>query len=148
MKAALDVYSLSTGRMKSAKQFVHDLSRFEMVFNGFYVDAKDIAYVSCGRLPVRAPGVDPAFPTIGTGGDDWQGFLAPAKHPWAIDPRSGEIVNWNNKPAPRFAAADDKWSYGAIYRVQLLMRGVKAAIQPYDIMEGGQDAPYRSGGRG
>jgi hypothetical protein len=96
-----------------------------MVFNGFYVDAKDIAYVSCGRLPVRAPGVDPAFPTVGTGGDDWKGFLAPSKHPWAIDPANGEIVNWNNKPAPGFAAADDKWSYGSIYRVQLLERGVK-----------------------
>jgi acyl-homoserine lactone acylase PvdQ len=125
LNAALDVYALSTGRMTSAKQFVHDLSRFEMVFNGFYLDGKDIAYVSCGRLPVRAPGVDPAFPTAGTGDDDWRGFLAPAKHPWAIDPGSGEIVNWNNKPAPKFAAADDKWSYGSIYRVQLLERGVK-----------------------
>jgi acyl-homoserine lactone acylase PvdQ len=124
LKAALDVYALSTGRMKSAKQFVHDLSRFEMVFNGFYVDAKNIAYVTCGRLPVRALGVDPAFPTIGNGDYDWRGFLAPSKHPWAIDPASGEIVNWNNKPAPKFAAADDKWSYGSVYRVQLLMRGV------------------------
>ena len=125
LNAALDVYSLSTGRMSSAKQFVHDLSRFEMVFNGFYVDSKDMAYVSCGRLPLRNPAVDPAFPTVGTGDYDWRGFLAPAKHPAAIDPASGQIVNWNNKPAPKFAAADDKWSYGSIYRVQLLTRGVK-----------------------
>jgi acyl-homoserine lactone acylase PvdQ len=125
LNAALDVYDLSTGRTKSAQQFVHDLSRFEMVFNGFYVDSNDIAYVSCGRLPVRAPGVDPALPTVGTGAYDWRGFLAPAQHPSAIDPKNGQIVNWNNKPAPKFAAADDKWSYGSIYRVQLLERGVK-----------------------
>ena len=104
LKAALDVYDLSTGRLKSAQQFTHDLSRFEMSFNGFYVDSKHIAYVSCGRLPVRAAGVDPGFPTIGTGAYDWTGFLAPAKHPQAIDPASGEIVNWNNKPAPEFSA--------------------------------------------
>jgi acyl-homoserine lactone acylase PvdQ len=125
LRAALDVYALSSGRMRSAQQFVHDLSRFEMVFNGFYVDSKDIAYVSCGRLPIRAAGVDPGLPAIGTGAYDWRGFLAPGAHPHAIDPASGDIVNWNNKPAPKFAAADDKWSYGPVYRVQLLNRGIK-----------------------
>jgi acyl-homoserine lactone acylase PvdQ len=126
LKAALDVYALSTGRLKSAQQFTHDLSRFEMSFNGFYVDSKHIAYVSSGRLPRRAAGVNPAFPTVGTGQYDWTGFLAPEKHPQAIDPASGQIVNWNNKPAPEFASADDNFSYGSIQRVQLLIRGVKS----------------------
>jgi acyl-homoserine lactone acylase PvdQ len=126
LKAALDVYDLSTGRLRSARQFTHDLSRFEMSFNGFYVDSKHIAYVSCGRLPVRAAGVDPGFPTVGTGTFDWTGFLSPAAHPQAIDPASGEIVNWNNKPAPKFSSADDNFSYGAIQRVQLLQRNLRA----------------------
>ena len=65
IKAALDVYDLSTGRLKSAQQFTHDLSRFEMSFNGFYVDSKHIAYVSSGRLPIRAAGVDPRLPDGG-----------------------------------------------------------------------------------
>lgn len=125
LKAALDVYALSTGRLRSAQQFTHDLSRFEMSFNGFYVDSKHIAYVSSGRLPVRAIGADPGFPTWGTGEYDWQGFLAPSAHPQAIDPPSGELVNWNNKPAPRFAAADDNFAYGEVHRVQLLQRGLK-----------------------
>jgi hypothetical protein len=125
LKAALDVYDLSTGRLKSAQQFTRQLSNFEMSFNGFYVDSKHIAYVSCGRLPIRAAGVDPAFPTVGTGQYDWQGFLAPAKHPQAIDPASGVIVNWNNKPAPGFGAADDNFSYGPIFRSLLLSRGVQ-----------------------
>jgi hypothetical protein len=30
------------------------------------------------------------------------------------------IVNWNNKPARDFSAADDNWSYGSIHRNQLL----------------------------
>jgi acyl-homoserine lactone acylase PvdQ len=125
LKAALDVYALSTGRMKSAQQFTHDLSRFEMSFNGFYVDSKHIAYVSSGRLPVRVPGVDPGFPTIGTGEYDWKGFLAPSAHPQAIDPPSGAIVNWNNKPAPGFASADDNFAYGTVHRSLLLSRGVQ-----------------------
>ncbi|HEY6963223.1 MAG TPA: penicillin acylase family protein [Gaiellaceae bacterium] len=125
IKAALDVYDLSTGRLRSAAQFVHDLSRFEMCFNGFYVDSKHIAYVSSGRLPLRAPNVDPGLPTWGTGAYDWQGFLAPAAHPHAIDPRGGAIVNWNNKPAPGFDAADDNFSYGPVHRSQLLSRGLK-----------------------
>jgi len=125
LKAALDVYDLSTGRLRSPQQFTHDLSRFEMSFNGFYVDSRHIAFVSCGRLPIRASGVDPGFPTVGTGAFDWTGFLAPAAHPQAIDPSSGEIVNWNNKPAPGFAAADDNFSYGTIQRSQLLSRNLK-----------------------
>ena len=126
LKAALDVYDLSTGRLKSAQQFTHDLSRFEMSFNGFYVDSKHIAFVSSGRLPIRAAGVDPGFPTVGTGAYDWTGFLAPAAHPQAIDPPSGELVNWNNKPAPGFAAADDNFAYGSIHRSLLLSRNLKA----------------------
>ncbi|HEY8645460.1 MAG TPA: penicillin acylase family protein [Gaiellaceae bacterium] len=126
LKAALDVYDLSTGRLKSPQQFTHDLSRFEMSFNGFYVDSKHIAFVSSGRLPIRAAGVDPGFPTIGTGAYDWTGFLAPAAHPQAIDPPSGQLVNWNNKPAPGFAAADDNFAYGLIHRSLLLSQGLKA----------------------
>ena len=29
-------------------------------------------------------------------------------------------MNWNNKPAAAFGAADDNWSYGSVHRVQLL----------------------------
>jgi acyl-homoserine lactone acylase PvdQ len=138
LKAALDVYALSTGRMRSPQQFTHDISRFEMSFNGFYVDSKHIAYVSSGRLPVRALGVDPAFPTVGTGDFDWKGFLAPGAHPQAIDPASGAIVNWNNKPAPGFAAADDNFAYGPIFRSLLLSRpmqgGKKSVLDMVNVM--------------
>ena len=46
----------------------------------------------------------------------------PQAHPQAIDPPSGAIVNWNNKPAPGFGAADDNWAYGSVQRVELLQR--------------------------
>jgi acyl-homoserine lactone acylase PvdQ len=76
-------------------------------------------------LPLRATGVDPGLPTVGTGAYDWAGFLAPAAHPQAIDPPSGQIVNWNNKPAPAFASADDNFSYGSVQRSQLLSRNLR-----------------------
>ena len=31
---------------------------------------------------------------------EWRGFLKPAQHPQAVNPRDGQLVNWNNKPAP------------------------------------------------
>jgi acyl-homoserine lactone acylase PvdQ len=41
-----------------------------------------------------------------------------------VNPRSGELVNWNNKPARGFPAADDQWGYGSIYRSDMLERGL------------------------
>ena len=47
-------------------------------------------------------------------------------HPHVVDPASGAIVNWNNKPAAGFSAADDNWSYGSVHRVLLLDKGIAA----------------------
>ncbi len=127
LRSATAVYALSTGRIRSPQQFVDAITRFELSFNGFYVDSKHIAYASAGRLPIRAPGVDPGLPTIGTGEYEWRGFLAPNAHPQAIDPPGGAIVNWNNKPAPGFAASDENWAYGSVQRVELLRGAAEAA---------------------
>ena len=45
-------------------------------------------------------GTDPALPTLGTGDYDWRGFLPFEAHARGINPPSGAILNWNNKPAP------------------------------------------------
>jgi acyl-homoserine lactone acylase PvdQ len=113
-------YDLDTGRVASAQQFVKAVSGVEFSFNWFYADDKDIAYYSSGRLPLRAPGTDPALPTVGTGAYDWRGYLPAAAHPQAIDPKSGLLLNWNNKPAANVGAADSNFSYGPIQRVNLL----------------------------
>ncbi len=110
---------LSDGAVHSPQTFLHAASKLETTFNMFYVDSRNIAYFSSGRLPVRAPGTNPALPTLGTGAYDWRGFLPASRHPQGINPASGLIVNWNNKPARGWGAADDDYSYGAIHRVQL-----------------------------
>ena len=119
-------YKLDTNQVDSARSFVKAMAGVEFSFNWFYADDRDIALFSSGRLPVRAPGTDPALPTDGSGAYDWRGFLTPAQHAQAIDPANGEILNWNNKPAANVGASDDNWSFGPIQRVQLLQRQLDA----------------------
>jgi acyl-homoserine lactone acylase PvdQ len=113
-------YELNTGRVASAAQFVRAMNGVEFSFNWFYADDRDIAFFSSGRLPLRASGTDPALPTVGTGDYDWQGFLPFSGHARAINPPSGLILNWNNRPAANVGAADSNLSYGSVHRVELL----------------------------
>ena len=118
--SAAGFYDLDTGAVTSPQTFVKAMSHVEFSFNWFYADDKHIAYFSSGGLPVRAPDTDPALPTIGTGAYEWQGYLRAAQHPQGVDPPSGVIVNWNNKPAADVASADSNFGYGSIQRVDLL----------------------------
>ena len=60
---------------------------------------------------------------------DWTGFLPTAKHPQSIDPPSGYLVSWNNKPAVGTYSADDEWGWGPVQRVLALRDRVKASIK-------------------
>ena len=75
---------------------------------------------SSGRMPMRHPQVDlgPADQghrqvRVARASSTGQ---APARH----DPADGTIVNWNNKPARGWQAADDNWAYGSVHRNDLL----------------------------
>ena len=113
-------YELNTGRVTSARRFLQSMGAVELGFNWFYADDRDIAFFSSGRLPLRAPGTDPALPTAGTGEYDWRGFLPFAGHAQAVNPPSGLIINWNNKPAADVGSADSNFAYGSVHRVELL----------------------------
>jgi acyl-homoserine lactone acylase PvdQ len=113
-------YELNTGRVTSARQFLRVMNSVEFSFNWFYADDRDLAMFSSGRLPVRAMGTDPALPTKGTGEYDWRGFLPFERHPRVVNPSSGLILNWNNKPAANVGSADSNFSYGSVQRVQLI----------------------------
>jgi acyl-homoserine lactone acylase PvdQ len=117
-------YDLNTGRVSSAKSFLKSMGAVEFSFNWFYVDHRDIAYFSSGRLPTRAAGTDPALPTRGEGGYDWRGFLPYARHAQGVNPASGVILNWNNKPAANVGAADSNFAYGSVQRVNLLSAAI------------------------
>jgi acyl-homoserine lactone acylase PvdQ len=110
---------LTRGRVRNAREFIKVASTSPQTFNTFYADSRQVANITTGRLPLRAPGVDSGLPTDGTGGFEWRGFLEASKNPHAIQ-NSGVMNNWNNKPARGFPAADDQWAYGSIGRVDLL----------------------------
>jgi len=71
-----------------------------LAFNFFYVDAQgEVAYYRTGRYPLRPANVDPNLPLWGDGRFDWQGYESWADTPHVVNPTTGFVVNWNNKPA-------------------------------------------------
>ena len=106
------------------EDFLQTMNGVEFSFNWFYADDRDIAMFSSGRLPMRAAGTDPALPTVGTGEYDWRGFLPFAGHARGINPPSGAILNWNNRPAANVGAADSNFAYGSVHRNDLLRAAV------------------------
>ena len=102
------------------------MSAVEFSFNWFYADDRDIAFFSSGRLPLRAPGTDPAAPDSGHGRIRLARVPALAGHAQAVNPPSGLILNWNNKPAADVGSADSNFAYGSVHRVELLRPALAA----------------------
>jgi acyl-homoserine lactone acylase PvdQ len=114
--------------IKNAGDFTKAFSKVNFTFNWFYVDTRDIASFTSGALPIRAKGVDPDLPRWGDAQWDWTGFLPAAGHPQSIDPPSGYLVSWNNKPSSGTYAADDEWGWGPVQRVLALQDRVQGSI--------------------
>ena len=117
--SAIGFADLNANRVRSASDFARVMNQVEFTFNWHYADDRDIAFFSSGRLPVRPRDVDPSLPTLGNGRHEWRGFIGRAAHPQAINPPGGVLLNWNNKPAAGFGAADNEFSYGSVQRVEL-----------------------------
>jgi acyl-homoserine lactone acylase PvdQ len=118
---------LSNGSIHNPKDFFNAAAQTPQTFNSFYIDSRNVAEFTSGRLPMRHPQVDPGLPTWGTGQYEWQGFLSKKGHPQGVNPKSGLMVNWNNSVAHRFGSADDEWGRaGSVQRVDLLNRNLQA----------------------
>ena len=117
--SALGFADLNANRVRSARDFSRVMGQVEFTFNWHYADGRDIAFFSSGRLPIRPRSVDPSLPALGNGRHEWRGFISRRAHPQAVNPRGGVLLNWNNKPAAGFGAADDQFSYGPVQRVDL-----------------------------
>jgi acyl-homoserine lactone acylase PvdQ len=122
--SALAFQDLNMNRVHDPQSFFRAMNQLEFTFNWFYADDRDIALFSSGRLPIRSPDVASGLPTVGTGEFEWRGFEPLSRHIRGINPRSGAILNWNNKAGRGFSASDDNWSYGPVQRVALLQREV------------------------
>ena len=85
----------------------------------FYASDSEIAFYTTGRLPLRRKGVNPDLPVDGRGRYEWRGFLPARAIRRSVNPPSGLLVNWNNKPAPDFPASDSRFGQeGPITRVR------------------------------
>ena len=130
------------GFVHNAKTFQKAASDVDYTFNWFYADSKDISYYSSGLLPKRSKKVEPDLPHWAGKKYDWKGWLPDKRHARETNPKRGYLVSWNNKPAPDFSAADDTWSYGAVYRSQALEK--RLTVQDPGQEEG---RPARNGRR-
>jgi acyl-homoserine lactone acylase PvdQ len=111
---------LTLNKVKNVRQFLRAANQTPQTFNSFYLDDRDIGVFTSGRVPIRPSGTDPSLPIDGTGSYEWKGYMSFKQHPQGVNPRNGQIVNWNNKLARGFQSGDDNWSLGAEHRVQLL----------------------------
>jgi acyl-homoserine lactone acylase PvdQ len=112
---------LTYGRVQNANDFIAAAEKTPQTFNSFYANKTESAFYTAGLLPKRPKGVDPSQPVSGTGQFEWKGYLPASAHPQIVNPASGEIVNWNNKPAANWPAGDDRFgNEGGIQRQTLL----------------------------
>ena len=114
-------------KMRNVQDFQRAAAKIGFTFNWLYADDRDIGYFNSGDNPQRADGVSFAVPNWGTGEWDWKNFNATnqtasytpfAQHPQTVN--QSYLTSWNNKQAPGFSASDSNWSYGPLYRSQML----------------------------
>ncbi len=100
---------LGFARMGEARNLAEFEAAVDLIVtshNLLYADRSgNIAYWQAGEVPVRPEGFDPRLPLPGTGEAEWPGELLPT--PKSINPASGWLANWNNKPSKDFDNADD-----------------------------------------
>jgi acyl-homoserine lactone acylase PvdQ len=112
----------------NVRSWMRNANKIGYTFNWFYVDNRDTGYFVSGWDPIRPRDVNPSLPTWGTGTSEWRGRLPMRRHVHEVNPKQGFFVSWNNKPAPGFAAADDQYGYGQVYRSVLLVRQLRQQL--------------------
>ena len=118
------------------KSFRRATKAMNFAFNWSYIDSKHTAYQLTGWYPQRAKGTSPDFPILGTGRYDWKGYkpktheadwLGQSHIPHVVD--QPYMVSWNNKQAPGWAAADDQYGFGPIYRQQMIAKRISRDLR-------------------
>ena len=62
LDSALAFKRLSRNEVTDARSFQRTMSTINFLFNWFYSDERDIAYLQSGWFPLRARGTDPSLP--------------------------------------------------------------------------------------
>jgi penicillin amidase len=119
-------------KAQTSEDFKKAAALSSLSVNVFYADTSgNIGYFHQGKYPKRSGKINPIFPVPGTGEFEWQGFLPREKNPHVINPASGILANWNNKPARDWPNGDLGGMLGGVagwgldHRVTLLLDSAK-----------------------
>ena len=85
----------------------------------------DIGYWYCGWHPIRPENADPRLPLIGSGEQEWKGFIPFDQLPHSVNPKRGYLINWNNKPAVWWDNYDTP-VWGKIFRIHRIQKLIES----------------------
>ncbi|MGH7813271.1 MAG: penicillin acylase family protein [Candidatus Binataceae bacterium] len=115
--SAVDLVQL--GMTKNLADFESMLPPIAANLNLTYADKEgNIAFFHNGFFPIRPRGIDPRFPLLGGGRQEWKGYLPPALRPHVVNPAQGWLTNWNTSPAFGWSALEQREKWGAEDRSQ------------------------------
>ena len=112
---------LAAARAESFDDFLAAVDVIGVSQHSTYVDRDgNIGYAMTGFDPIRAPGVDPRFPQIGDGTQEWTGAYRPRAHD--ANTEQGYYGGWNNKAAVDYINAPNNLSYyfGPAHRAHVI----------------------------
>jgi len=112
---------LDFARAESMAEFGVGVARGVASQHFTYADRDgNIAYWMSGWDPIRAPGVNPLFPQIGNGTQEWTGALRPQVHD--SNPAQNYYGGWNNKASIDYnSPPNDLWyNNGPAHRAQVV----------------------------
>ena len=107
-------------RAENAEEILDAIAEVPASFNFFVADtAGNIGWRYAGAFPIRAEGLDPRLPTLDDPANEWQGYFTADQMPHVVNPKSGLLSNWNNKPATWWPNQDTP-VWGEIFRSSVL----------------------------
>ena len=139
LDSAVSILKMNRNEATTGDKFVdifresHNLST-----NWSYANDHEIALRARRPLPeATARRRDPDLPVWGTGEWEWEqdskgndAFVGRAGVPHEVAPARDYFVSWNNRPAPKWSAADAQWGHTSIYRASLLEDAILAEKDP------------------
>lgn len=119
---------MHSGRASNPQEWLDYADDAALNINWYYADRKgDIAYAFVGHYPERSESADNRFPSNGDGSSNWGETQSFANNPHKVNPESGYIANWNNKPAQGVLNPDEFWySWSTADRVDYLHTAIDA----------------------
>ena len=103
------------------EQFFKVANELETTFNMAYMDNKNIAYFSTGRLPILAAGTNPSLLTLGKRGIQLARLHLPGSSTrMTSNPASGTVAELERTSRrPNGDRLSGEYYYGPVQRVQL-----------------------------